>query len=40
VYRRTWGGRLLSEQLDDLHFGKFREEISKEIADKFDKNRS
>jgi dissimilatory sulfite reductase (desulfoviridin) alpha/beta subunit len=27
VYRRAWSGRLLSEQLDDLQFGKFREEI-------------
>jgi len=27
VYRRAWSGRLLSEQLDDLQFGKFRDEI-------------
>lgn len=27
VYRRAWSGRLLSEQLDELHFEKFREEI-------------
>jgi hypothetical protein len=34
VYRRAWSGRLLSEQLDDLHFEKFRAEISEEIAKK------
>lgn len=28
VYRRAWSGRLLSEQLDDIHFEKFREEIT------------
>jgi dissimilatory sulfite reductase (desulfoviridin) alpha/beta subunit len=28
VYRRAWSGRLLSEQLDDLHFGKFKEDIA------------
>jgi hypothetical protein len=27
VYRRAWSGRLLSEQLDELHFEKFRQEI-------------
>lgn len=27
VYRRAWSGRLLSDQLDDLHFEKFRDEI-------------
>jgi dissimilatory sulfite reductase (desulfoviridin) alpha/beta subunit len=27
VYRRAWSGRLLSEQLDDIHFEKFRDEI-------------
>lgn len=27
VYRRAWSGRLLSEQLDELHFEKFRDEI-------------
>jgi anaerobic sulfite reductase subunit C len=37
VYRRAWSGRLLSEQLDDLHFEKFRQEILKEISDKIDK---
>ncbi len=31
VYRRAWSGRLLSEQLDDLHFEKFREEIQKKL---------
>ncbi|MFA4877435.1 MAG: 4Fe-4S binding protein [Methanoregula sp.] len=34
VYRRAWSGRLLSEQLDDLHFDKFRTEISEEISKK------
>ena len=28
VYRRAWSGRLLSEQLDELHFEKFRDEIA------------
>ena len=28
VYRRAWSGRLLSEQLDELHFEKFRQEIA------------
>lgn len=27
VYRRAWSGRLLSDQLDELQFGKFRDEI-------------
>jgi len=27
VYRRAWSGRLLSEQLDEIHFEKFREDI-------------
>ena len=31
VYRRAWSGRLLSEQLDELHYGKFREEIMKQV---------
>jgi dissimilatory sulfite reductase (desulfoviridin) alpha/beta subunit len=30
VYRRAWSGRLLSDQLDDLQFGKFREDIVKD----------
>jgi dissimilatory sulfite reductase (desulfoviridin) alpha/beta subunit len=34
VYRRAWSGRLLSEQLDDLHFGKFREEIEKAMKER------
>ena len=33
VYRRAWSGRLLSEQLDELHFGKFREEILKQVPE-------
>ncbi|MGA2162300.1 MAG: 4Fe-4S binding protein [Methanoregula sp.] len=33
VYRRAWSGRLLSEQLDELHFGKFRDEILKQVPD-------
>jgi dissimilatory sulfite reductase (desulfoviridin) alpha/beta subunit len=37
VYRRAWSGRLLSEQLDDLHFEKFRQEILKELSEKIDK---
>jgi dissimilatory sulfite reductase (desulfoviridin) alpha/beta subunit len=31
VYRRAWSGRLLSEQLDDIQFEKFREEIRSQI---------
>jgi anaerobic sulfite reductase subunit C len=31
VYRRAWSGRLLSEQLDDLHFGKFKDDIGEQI---------
>jgi dissimilatory sulfite reductase (desulfoviridin) alpha/beta subunit len=27
VYRRAWSGRLLSEQMDEINFEKFREEI-------------
>ncbi|NMB79553.1 MAG: 4Fe-4S binding protein [Methanomicrobiales archaeon] len=33
VYRRAWSGRLLSEQLDDIHFDKFREEIVKKVPE-------
>ncbi|MDD1686560.1 4Fe-4S dicluster domain-containing protein [Methanoregula sp.] len=33
VYRRAWSGRLLSEQMDELHFGKFREEIVKQVPE-------
>jgi anaerobic sulfite reductase subunit C len=31
VYRRAWSGRLLSEQLDELHFEKLREDITKQL---------
>jgi anaerobic sulfite reductase subunit C len=33
VYRRAWSGRLLSEQLDDIHFDKFREEIIAKVPE-------
>ena len=33
VYRRAWSGRLLSEQLDELHFEKFRQDIAHQIPD-------
>jgi anaerobic sulfite reductase subunit C len=33
VYRRAWSGRLLSEQLDEIHFEKFRDEILKKVPD-------
>jgi anaerobic sulfite reductase subunit C len=33
VYRRAWSGRLLSEQLDELHFAKFRDEIIKQVPE-------
>jgi anaerobic sulfite reductase subunit C len=33
VYRRAWSGRLLSEQLDDIHFDKFREDILAQVTD-------
>jgi len=33
VYRRAWSGRLLSEQLDELQFGKFRDGILKQLPD-------
>ena len=33
VYRRAWSGRLLSEQLDEIHFEKFREEIVKQVPE-------
>ncbi len=32
VYRRAWSGRLLSEQLDEINFEKFRQDIEKQIA--------
>ncbi|MFY9800500.1 MAG: 4Fe-4S binding protein, partial [Methanoregula sp.] len=34
VYRRAWSGRLLSEQLEDLQFEKFRQEILHDIGEK------
>ena len=39
VYRRAWSGRLLSEQMDALHFEKFREDISAEIRKQFPEKR-
>lgn len=33
VYRRAWSGRLLSDQLDDLRFEAFRDEISSSITE-------
>jgi len=33
VYRRAWSGRLLSEQLDELHFEKFRDEIIGQVPE-------
>ena len=33
VYRRAWSGRLLSEQLDELQFGKFRADIIKQVPE-------
>ena len=33
VYRRAWSGRLLSEQLDDLHFDKFQEDILNKVPE-------
>jgi len=38
VYRRAWSGRLLSEQLDELHFEKFRQDIAKVMSDTHDKS--
>jgi len=38
VYRRAWSGRLLSEQLDELHFEKFRQDIAQVMADTPDKS--
>ena len=34
VYRRAWSGRLLSEQLDDIKFETFRNEVLPEILKK------
>jgi len=33
VYRRAWSGRLLSEQLDEIHFEKFRDEILTKVPE-------
>jgi dissimilatory sulfite reductase (desulfoviridin) alpha/beta subunit len=33
VYRRAWSGRLLSDQMDELQFEKFRDEIENLIPD-------
>jgi anaerobic sulfite reductase subunit C len=33
VYRRAWSGRLLSEQLDEIHFEKFRDEILNKVPE-------
>ncbi len=33
VYRRAWSGRLLSEQLDELHFEKFRDDILAKVPE-------
>ena len=33
VYRRAWSGRLLSEQLDEIHFEKFRDEILAKVPE-------
>jgi dissimilatory sulfite reductase (desulfoviridin) alpha/beta subunit len=34
IYRRAWSGRLLSDQLDDLQFEKFRAELRNQISEK------
>jgi dissimilatory sulfite reductase (desulfoviridin) alpha/beta subunit len=34
VYRRAWSGRLLSEQMDDLQFEQFKQEIAKNLLKK------
>jgi dissimilatory sulfite reductase (desulfoviridin) alpha/beta subunit len=33
VYRRAWSGRLLSDQMDEIQFEKFRDEIKELIPD-------
>jgi dissimilatory sulfite reductase (desulfoviridin) alpha/beta subunit len=33
VFRRAWSGRLLSEQMDEIHFEKFREDILKQVPE-------
>lgn len=32
IYRRAWSGRLLSDQLEDLQFERFRDDIKKEMG--------
>ncbi|MCJ7794649.1 MAG: 4Fe-4S binding protein [Methanoregulaceae archaeon] len=32
VYRRAWSGRLLSDQMDDLQFEQFKQEIAKDLS--------
>lgn len=34
VYKRAWSGRLLSEQLDELHFDAFKKEITGMFGDR------
>jgi anaerobic sulfite reductase subunit C len=34
IYRRAWSGRLLSDQLDDIHFDAFRKEILEDVENK------
>lgn len=34
VYRRAWSGRLLSDQLDDIKFDSFRDEVLRELLKK------
>jgi len=34
VYRRAWSGRLLSDQMDDLQFEQFKQEIAKNLLKK------
>jgi LPS O-antigen subunit length determinant protein (WzzB/FepE family) len=31
VYRRAWSGRLLSDQMDDLQFETFKQDIAKDL---------
>lgn len=35
VYRRAWSGRLLSDQMDDLQYEKFKKEISDDVEKTF-----
>ena len=32
VYRRAWSGRLLSDQMDDLQFEQFKQDIAKDLS--------